>query len=334
MGGGPLYEVYFMNILITGCAGFIGYHLSKYLLDNTNHNIYGIDSINNYYDVKIKNKRILILKKNRRFKFYKFNLCNKSSLNNNFKRNNYRIVINLAAQAGVRHSIKHPDEYFDSNLKAFYNIINLSRIYNIKHFIYASSSSVYGDLKKFPLKENNRTDSPLSFYAATKKCNEIIAYSYSNIYKLQCTGLRFFTVYGPFGRPDMALYKFVKNIHSNKYIDMNNNGKHVRDWTYIDDVVVQISKIINLKLPKNSKTPHNIFNIGSNNPKSLKYFLKIIEKNLNKKALIKYKRFQIGDVYKTHADNQKIIKYLKKEYYTSIEKDVREYIAWYKDFYG
>ena len=319
-----------MNILITGCAGFIGYHLTNYLLSETNYNIFGIDCINDYYDINIKNERLFILKKNSKFKFYKFNLCEEKTLKKNFIKNKYDIVINLAAQAGVRHSIDHPDEYFDNNLGAFYNIINLSRIHKIKHFIYASSSSVYGDLKKFPLKENNRTDSPLSFYAATKKCNEIIAYSFSNIYKLQCTGLRFFTVYGTFGRPDMALYKFLKNIVSNKHIEMNNNGKHIRDWTYVDDVVLQISKIINLKFSNKNQVPCKILNIGSNNPKSLKYFLNLIEKNLSKKALIKYKNFQVGDVYKTHADNTLIENITKTKIKVNIENGIAKVVKWYR----
>ena len=322
-----------MNILVTGCAGFIGYHLCKSLLENSNYNIYGIDSVNNYYDINIKKERLSILKKNKKFKFYKFDLSNEKILNKNFKNNNYQIVINMAAQAGVRHSINNPDQYFDSNLKAFYNLINLSRIYKIKHFIFASSSSVYGDLKKFPLKENNNTDKPLSFYAATKKCNEVIAYSFSNIYKLNCTGLRFFTVYGPHGRPDMALYKFVKNINLNKHVNLNNNGNHIRDWTYIDDVVNQISKIIKLKKSSKNKIPYNIYNIGSSNPKSLKYFLKIIEKNLNKKASIKYSKFQIGDVYKTHADNSLIQSITKTKIKVNIENGIAKFIKWYKDYY-
>ena len=331
MVDGHLYDLYVMKILITGCAGFIGFHLANFLLYNTKHDIYGIDSINSYYDIKIKKDRLLTLKSKKKFKFYKFNLCNQEILSKNFKKNKYDIVINLAAQAGVRHSIDNPDEYFDNNLTAFYNIINLSRIHKIKHFIYASSSSVYGDLKKFPLKENNRTDFPLSFYAATKKCNEIIAYSFSNIYKLRCTGLRFFTVYGTFGRPDMALYKFLKNITSNKPIEMNNNGKHVRDWTYVDDVINQISKIINLRYQYKSKVPYNILNIGSNNPKSLKYFLKLIEKNLDKKAIIKYKKFQVGDVYKTHADNSLIENITKTKIKVSIENGIAKVVKWYKD---
>ena len=205
-----------MKILVTGSAGFIGYHLSLFLLKNTNNFIYGIDCLDNYYDVKLKKDRLKILKNYKRFVFYKLNIKNKKYLENNFKKNKYNCVINLAAQAGVRYSIQNPSKYFESNLLGFFNILEVSRKNSIKHLIYASTSSVYGYSNKFPSSETDNTDKPLSFYAATKKSNEILAYSYSNIYKLPCTGLRFFTVYGPFGRPDMSLFQFSKNIIKSK----------------------------------------------------------------------------------------------------------------------
>ena len=270
-----------MRILVTGCAGFIGFHVVLYLLNKTNYKIFGIDNLNNYYDVNLKKKRLQILKKNNlRFKFYKLDLKNKTLLTKNFKKNKYEIIINLAAQAGVRFSIKNPQSYFDTNILGFYNLIDLSRLFKVKHFIFASTSSVYGNNNKFPLDENFQTEKPLSFYAASKKCNEILAYSYSNIYKLPCTCLRFFTVYGPYGRPDMALFKFTESILNNKTIELYNNGNHVRDFTYIDDVVNYICKLILLYPKKN--IPFNIYNIGSNNPKTLMYFLRTIERSLNK----------------------------------------------------
>jgi len=321
-----------MKILVTGCAGFIGYHLCKKLLKIKNYKIFGLDNLNNYYDINLKKKRLENLNKNKKFKFYKVDINNKKKLNYIFLKNKFNVVINLAAQAGVRHSIKNPKVYFDNNLSGFFNLLDISSKTKIKHFIFASTSSVYGNSKIFPVKEEQVSDKPLSFYAATKKCNEVLAYSYSNIFNLPCTCLRFFTVYGPYGRPDMALFKFVNSIENNLPIELYNDGKHIRDFTYIDDVIEYI-KLILPKIP-NGLVPYNVFNIGSNNQKSLKYFVSLIKKNLNKKIKIRKLGLQKGDVYKTHADNNKIVKYVKKEYYTSIEKGVREYIAWYKDFYG
>ena len=235
-----------MNILITGSAGFIGYHVAVKIL-KTNANVIGIDNVNNYYDTKIKNDRIKKLKKNKKFFFYKIDLSEYKKINNIVKKNNIKIIIHLAAQAGVRHSIYQPRVYFKSNLEGFFNILEISRHNKIKHLIYASTSSVYGNSKKFPLNEEYTTDFPLSFYAATKKSNEVMAHSYSYIYKLPCTGVRFFTVYGPFGRPDMALFKFTKNIMNNKSIELYNHGNHLRDFTYVDDIVDGIFLLIKKK---------------------------------------------------------------------------------------
>ena len=232
-----------MKILVTGCAGFIGYHLCLKLLEKNKHKVYGLDNISNYYDVKLKNSRLKNLKEHpNKFYFHKIDIANFNKLKNNFKKNNYDYVIHLAAQAGVRASIQKPSQYVRSNLTGFFNILEISKIFKIKHLVFASTSSVYGSTKKFPLSEDNNTDKPLSFYAATKKSNELMAYSYSNIHKLPCTGLRLFTVYGPYGRPDMSLFKFTKAIFNSNKIDLFNRGDHVRDFTYIDDVVYTPAK--------------------------------------------------------------------------------------------
>ncbi len=318
-----------MKILITGCAGFIGFHTTLFLLKKK-FKIIGIDSINNYYDPILKKNRLKILKKYNNFEFFKLDITQNNKLKKIFK-NKIDIVIHLAAQAGVRYSLKEPEKYIKSNLNGFFNIIEQSKINNIKHFLYASTSSVYGYSKDFPLNEEFKTDSPLTLYAATKKSNEIISYSYSNLYKLPCTGLRFFTVYGPYGRPDMALFKFTKNIIKGKQIELYNNGNHTRDFTYIDDVVESIYKIL-LK-PNLKKIPYNILNICSNNPISLINFIKIIEKNLKTKAKIKYLSFQKGDVKKTHGNNLKVKKYLKNYKMIKIEDGVSRFINWYKTYY-
>ena len=319
-----------MSILITGSAGFIGYHLTEKLLKK-NINVIGIDNINNYYDTKLKKNRINELKKNKKFKFYKIDLCEYKKLDNVIKKNKIKFIIHLAAQAGVRYSIKNPKIYFKSNLEGFFNILEVSRHNKIKHLVFASTSSVYGDTKKFPLNENNRTDHPLSFYAATKKSNEVMAHSYSYIYKLPCTGVRFFTVYGPFGRPDMALFKFTKNIINNQSIELYNNGNHLRDFTYVDDIVDGIYSLIKRHSKKN--IPYEIFNIGNGNPKKLKDYLKFIEKKLNSKAKVKKLPLQIGDIFKTHSDIKKLKKYTSYKPKTNIEVGISKFIEWYKDYY-
>ena len=320
-----------MKILITGCAGFIGFHVSLKLIKFKKYNVVGIDNINNYYDTKLKVNRLKLLKRNKNFSFKKIDISNKSKILNLYRNYKFDIVLNLAAQAGVRYSINNPQKYFDSNLKGFFNILEASRIYKIKHLIFASTSSVYGNNKKFPLEENFNTDKPLSFYAATKKSNEILAFSYSNIYKLPTTGLRFFTVYGPYGRPDMALFKFTKSILNNKKLELYNHGNHIRDFTYVDDVSNCIFKLIN-KPPKN-EIPFEIFNIGSNKPQKLMNFLQIITKNLNKKPKTVYKSMQKGDVIKSHASIKKINKKIYFKPKTKIAKGIENFIDWYKVYY-
>ena len=318
-----------MKILVTGCAGFIGFHVCKRLLNHyPDFKVYGIDNINSYYDINLKKKRIKELNKDKKkFKFYKIDIINKRSLTNNFKKNKYNIVIHLAAQAGVRFSIQKPEKYIDSNILGFFNVLDLSRIIKVKHFIYASSSSVYGNNKKFPLKENFNTDEPLSLYAATKKSNEVIAFSYSNIFKIPTTGLRFFTVYGNYGRPDMSLFKFVSNTLNGKYSDVYNNGNHERDFTHIDDVTSIILKI--LYDPPRKKVPHEIFNIGSNAPKKLITFIRLIEKFTGKKMKIKFKKLQPGDVKKTHADITKIKNKYSYRAQKSIYAGISDFVDWF-----
>ncbi len=322
-----------MRILITGCCGFIGYHLCTKLLKNKNLKVYGIDNLNSYYDIKLKKKRLDILNKtSKKFIFKKIDISKFNKLKKNFKDYNYDVVINLAAQAGVRYSIKDPSNYFENNVVGFFNILELSRVNKIKHLIFASTSSVYGDSNKFPLKEDQKTDEPLSFYAASKKTNEILAYSYSNIYKLPCTGLRFFTVYGPYGRPDMALYLFTKAIIESKKVNLFNKGNHVRDYTYIDDVVNSIEKIIS-KNPKD-KIPFKIYNVASSRPKKLKEFLNNIERTIGKKAKIKYLNMQMGDVYKTHGSIKKLAKKIKYRPKTKLSEGIERFVEWYKKYHN
>ena len=320
-----------MNILVTGCAGFIGFHTCLKLVKLTRNKVFGIDNINNYYDVDLKKSRLNKLKKNKNFFFKKIDISKKKSLDSFFKKNKFKIVINLAAQAGVRYSILNPDTYFQNNILGFYNVLDVSRIYKVGHLVFASSSSVYGDTKKFPIKEEYNTDKPQSFYAASKKSNEVIAFSYSSIYKMPITGLRFFTVYGPYGRPDMSLFKFTKAILENKKLELYNNGNHIRDFTYIDDVVESIIRVSKQK-PK-TEVPFLMLNIGSNNPQKLMNFLRIISSNLNKNPKILYKSMQEGDVYKTHASVLKLYKKIKFKPKTSINIGIKNFIKWYKDYY-
>ena len=319
-----------MRILVTGCAGFIGYHLCLKLLNDKTNKVFGIDNINDYYDINLKKKRLSNLKKKfKKFIFYKKDICDLNFLQNNFLKNKYDVVVNLAAQAGVKYSIDNPKAYLESNIFGFFNILELSRINKIKHLIYASTSSVYGLNNNFPLKEETDTNHPLSFYAATKKSNEIMAHSYSNIYGLPCTGVRLFTVYGPYGRPDMSLFKFTKAILESKIVNLFNFGNHVRDFTYIDDATNAVVKLIDK--PPRKKIPYAIYNIASSKPRNLKFFLKMIEKFLGKKAKIKYKTLQLGDVKKTFAS----IKLLQKKVgfvpNTDIEQGIEKFIEWYRN---
>ena len=321
------------KLLITGCLGFIGYHITLKLLDNPKSDIIGIDNINDYYDVQLKKDRLKNLKKtSSNFQFRKIDIRNYEGLLKLLKKNKITHIVHLAAQAGVRNSIDTPRIYLENNITGFFNILEFSREFNIKHLIFASTSSVYGNAKSFPLTEEHNTDKPLSFYAATKKSNEVMAYSYSNIYKIPITGLRFFTVYGPYGRPDMSLFKFTKGILNRQSIPLFNKGNHVRDFTYVDDVVEGIKLII--RKPPTGEVPFDIFNIASGNPKSLKYFLRVIENKLNIKSQKKLKSMQKGDVYKTHASIRKMNKKFKYKPKFDIVLGISSFVDWYRNYFN
>jgi UDP-glucuronate 4-epimerase len=322
-----------MNLLITGSSGFIGYHVATKLLKTSYFKkIVGVDNMNSYYDINLKKNRLKKLKKLKKFKFYLADCCNKKIIKKIIIKNKINYIIHLAAQAGVRDSISDPDIYYKYNVDGFYNIINLAKEHRIKHLVYASTSGVYGDAKRFPLSENDNTNNPLSFYAATKKINEIIAYSYSHIYKLPTTGLRFFTVYGPFGRPDMSLYMFVKNIFNKKKIDLFNFGNHLRDFTYIDDLVNFVKKII--KIIPNGRTPYEIYNVCSKKPVSLNFYIKLIEKKIGIKSKKNYLKLQVGDVVKSHGENKKIKNITKNFSLTKIKNGIDTFVEWYKKYHN
>ncbi len=324
-----------MKILITGVAGFIGFSLAKYLLKKNNI-VYGIDNLNKYYDVNLKKKRLTYLRVNfgKKFIFNKIDISNKKKIDKYFKKKKFHKVFHLAAQAGVRYSLKHPEKYLESNLIGFSNIIFNCKKQNVKNFFYASSSSVYGDNKTLPFKESDKVSSPLQYYAATKISNEVMAESYSRLYKLKSTGLRFFTVYGPWGRPDMALFSFVKNIFKNKSINLFNNGFHSRDFTYIEDAIYLVVKISESKKFFEKDNYHRIINVGTGYSVPLKKYLKLIENKIKKKAKIKYLKRQKGDMVKTYACIKKLSKIIKLKRRTSIKTGISNFVEWYKLFYN
>ncbi len=317
------------KILITGVAGFIGYHVAKKLIKK-NFKIIGIDNLNNYYDPKLKKERLHQIQK--KIIFYKLNILNYNLLERIFKKHKPSIVINLAAQAGVRYSLTNPKSYISTNLTGFFNVIELSKIYNVKHFIFASSSSIYGLNKKLPFKETMKTDNVASIYGATKKSNELIAHSYSHIHNLPCTGLRYFTVYGPWGRPDMALFKFTKQIINQQKITVFNKGLMSRDFTYIDDITEYTYKILN-KIPYKSNIPFQIFNLGNKKPIKILKFIKILENVLKKKARIKYLNFQKTEIKNTSSNTNLLYKTLKIKKVTPIKIGITNFVKWYKKYY-
>ncbi len=313
------------KILVTGAVGFIGFHLSKSLLED-NIKVVGIDNINDYYDTSLKNNRLKILKTYPNFSFEKEDIANYDRLSVIFKKHKVNKVVNLAAQAGVRHSIKNPFAYLDSNLAGFLNLLELCRHYKIEGFIYASSSSVYGGNKKIPFSEYDDVNNPISLYAATKKSNELMANAYSHLYGLNTTGLRFFTVYGPWGRPDMALYIFAKKIFSGHEIQVFNHGNMKRDFTYIDDIIHGTKAAI----IKNYKC--EVFNLGNNKSENLMDVVHLIEKYINKKAKIKYLPMQPGDVYESFSDIDKAKKYLNFNPKININLGIEKFLDWYKEY--
>ncbi|PHM62376.1 NAD-dependent epimerase [Xenorhabdus ishibashii] len=333
-----------MKYLVTGAAGFIGFHLIKKLIKNGNH-VIGIDNINDYYDVSLKKSRLEVLSNLNNFKFIFMNVSDRNSIEELFTNNKFDRVIHLAAQAGVRYSLINPYSYSESNLFGFLTILEGCRHNSVDHLVYASSSSVYGLNDQLPFSTSDSVDHPVSLYAATKKANELMAHSYSHLYGLPTTGLRFFTVYGPWGRPDMALFKFTKAILNHEPIDVYNNGQLSRDFTYIDDIVEGITRISDVipvsnnswtpKIgnPANSSAPYKIYNIGNGSPVNLMDYINALENSLGIKAIKNMLPMQPGDVYSTWADTEDLFKATGYKPSTNISDGVEQFIQWYKQYY-
>lgn len=333
-----------MKCLVTGAAGFIGFHLSKYLLERGD-NVVGLDNLNDYYDVNLKKSRLAILEFMSGFTFVKMDLADRSGMEELFQKQQFDKVVNLAAQAGVRYSITNPYSYVDSNLVGFIHILEGCRHNGAAHLVYASSSSVYGANKKMPFSVHHNVDHPMSLYAASKKANELMAHTYSSLYKLPTTGLRFFTVYGPWGRPDMALFLFTKNILEDKPIDVFNYGKHRRDFTYIDDIVKGVVRVLD-QIPEpnpnwdemkpdsaTSYAPYRLYNIGNNQPVDLSHYIEVIEKKLGKTAKKNLLPLQPGDVPDTYADVDDLVKDVGFKPQTSVEEGINRFIDWYREYF-
>ncbi len=335
----------FQKVLITGAAGFIGFNLSKRLLDS-GCQVSGIDNMNDYYDVNLKKARLEQLTSHDKFSFYKTDLSDKQGLEEVFKNHTYDVVVNLAAQAGVRYSLINPGAYVNSNIVGFVNILECCRHNNVKHLVFASSSSVYGANTKMPFSVHDNVDHPVSLYAASKKSNELMAHTYSHLFGLACTGLRFFTVYGPWGRPDMALFLFTEAILKGEPIKVFNHGKMQRDFTYIDDIIEGVVRVMakppepdakwngDAPDPSSSYTKYKIYNIGNNNPVELIRFIEVIEETLGHTAKKDFQDLQPGDVPATYADVDDLINDVGFKPATSIEDGIERFIAWYKEYYG
>lgn len=318
-----------MDIMVTGAAGFIGSALSLKLL-SLGHRVIGLDNLTNYYDVQLKKNRLARLV-HPNFSFELTDIINTAELERIFLKYNIQIVVHCAAQVGVRYSVTDPDSYAETNLIGFTHILEACRHHHIEHLVFASSSSVYGANTQLPFSEQDNTDHPRSFYAATKKANELMAYSYAHLYKLPCTGLRFFTVYGPWGRPDMATFHFTHNIMNEKPITVFNQGSMLRDFTYIDDIVEGIIQVI----PKMSKKdiPYQVYNLGNSRPVELSYFISTLEKNIGKKAIIEYMPMHEADVLGTYADMTIFEENIGKIPHTSIDIGIQKFVAWYSAYY-
>tara|TARA_Y100000590_G_scaffold357019_3_gene411620 strand:- start:16172 stop:17182 length:1011 start_codon:yes stop_codon:yes gene_type:complete len=333
------------KILVTGAAGFIGFHYVQKLCA-AGFNVYGIDNLNDYYDPTLKHARLHELSSLRNFSFEQIDLADKAAMKDYFARTKPEIVVNLAAQAGVRYSIENPHAYVDSNLTGFMNILEGCRHNDVQHLIFASSSSVYGANTTVPFDEDHGVDHPVSLYAATKKSNEMMAHTYAHLYRLPCTGLRFFTVYGPWGRPDMAYYSFTNKIINGENIQVFNNGDMMRDFTYIDDIVESMVRLIDhvptpdpnwssdAPSPKSSDSPYRLYNIGNNNPEKLMDFITYLEDALGKKANMEMLPMQPGDVYATYANTDDLHDAIGFKPSTPLKEGLEKFAVWYKRYYG
>jgi len=331
--------------LVTGAAGFIGFHLSKRLLGRGDE-LVGLDNLNDYYDVRIKEDRLKQLAAQQQFDFKQIELADRDAMASLFQDHRFDIVVHLAAQAGVRYSLENPHAYIDSNLVGFTNILEGCRHHSVKHLAYASSSSVYGANTAMPFSVHHNVDHPVSLYAATKKANELMAHTYSHLYGMPTTGLRFFTVYGPWGRPDMALFKFTKAILEGRPIDVYNHGKMKRDFTYIDDIVEGVIRVAD-RLPEpnpdwsgetpdpgTSRSPYKIYNIGNHHPVELMHFIEVLEKCLGQEAQKNMMPMQPGDVPATYADVDDLMRDVDFKPATPIEEGIAKFVEWYREYYG
>tara|TARA_R110002110_G_scaffold404606_1_gene623158 strand:- start:190610 stop:191620 length:1011 start_codon:yes stop_codon:yes gene_type:complete len=333
-----------MKVLVTGAAGFIGSHVSQQLLDK-GIQVVGLDNLNDYYSVQLKKDRLVSLLEHAAFEFVKIDVEDTSELSQLFEKHRFDKVIHLAAQAGVRYSLDNPMAYINSNVVGFTNILESCRHNKIKHLVYASSSSVYGANTKLPFSTKDNVDHPISLYAATKKSNELMAHVYSHLFELPTTGLRFFTVYGPWGRPDMALFKFVDAIYNDKSISVFNQGDMIRDFTYVDDIANGVVSVLDIPPEANpnilesersadkSHAPYRLYNIGNNDPVSLMTFIKAIEKACGKKAKIEYLPMQPGDVPATHADVSPLAKEFNYHPKTTVDQGIENFVTWYQKYY-
>jgi len=334
-----------MKILVTGAAGFIGSALALKLLERGD-TVHGIDNLNDYYDVALKKARLERLSTREKFSFEQLDISDRAGMESLFARQKFDAVVNLAAQAGVRYSLENPHVYIQSNIVGFCNILEGCRHSRVGHLVFASSSSVYGANTKLPFSEHDNVDHPLSLYGATKKANELMAHTYAHLYGLPCTGLRFFTVYGPWGRPNMALFKFTKHIIEGKPIPVFNNGNMVRDFTYVDDIVEGVVRVIDrpaqpdpswdgaLPDPARSKAPYRIYNIGNNKPVQLMRYIEVLERSLDKKAQIEMLPMQPGDVPATTADVSALQADLGYRPGTTVEEGIPRFVEWYRSYYG
>jgi UDP-glucuronate 4-epimerase len=323
------------TILVTGAAGFIGFHVARRLLAEGRH-VLGLDSLNNYYDPALKRSRLDLLREHAQFGFVQMDLADRPSIGALFAKHRFATVVHMAAQAGVRHSIDHPHAYADANLEGFLNVLEGCRHHDCRHLVYASSSSVYGANTKLPFSVDDRTDRPISLYAATKKANELMAHSYSHLYRLPTTGLRFFTVYGPWGRPDMAIFLFAKSIVEGKPIRLFNHGKMRRDFTHIGDVTRVIQRLID-QVPQGDReagvAPVRIYNVGNHKPEELMHVVALLEQELGRKAIKDMQPMQPGRVLETFADVGDLMRDTGFRPQTSIEDGIRDFVAWYRDHY-